>query len=147
MQPHGLQPSGSSVHGSLLARILEWGAIFSPGYFPTQGIESSSPALADGFFTTEPPGKPPKTPWNSPGQNTAVGSYSLLQGIYPNQGSNSGLLHCRQILYQLSHQGSPRIPKWAAYPFSRGSPQPRKWTKVSQLIYEKGPPKLIEQVK
>ena len=47
------------------------------------------------------------SPWNSPGQNTGVGSLSLLQGIFPTQGSNSGLLHCRQILYQLSHQGSP----------------------------------------
>jgi len=47
------------------------------------------------------------TPWNSPGQNTGVGSHFLLQGIFPTQGSNPGLLHCRQILYQLSHQGSP----------------------------------------
>ena len=45
--------------------------------------------------------------WNSPGQNTGVGSLSLLQGIFPTQGSNPGLQHCRQILYQLSHQGSP----------------------------------------
>ena len=43
------------------------------------------------------------SPWNSPGQNTGVGSLSLLQGIFPNQGSNWGLPHCRQILYQLSH--------------------------------------------
>ena len=43
-------------------------------------------------------------PWNSPGQNTGVGSLSLLQGIFPIQGLNPGLLHCRQILYQLSHQ-------------------------------------------
>ena len=45
--------------------------------------------------------------WNSPGQNTGVGSFSLLQGIFPTQGSNTGLLHCRQILYHLSHQESP----------------------------------------
>ena len=44
---------------------------------------------------------------NSPGQNTGVGSLSLLQGIFPTQGSNPGLSHCRQILYQLSHKGSP----------------------------------------
>ena len=43
-------------------------------------------------------------PWNSPGQNTRVGSLSLLQGIFPTQGSNPGLLHCRWILYQLSHR-------------------------------------------
>ena len=45
-------------------------------------------------------------PWNSPGKNTGVGSHSLLQGIFPAQGSNPGLLHCRQILYHMSHQGS-----------------------------------------
>ena len=47
-------------------------------------------------------------PWNSLGQNTGVGSLSLLQGIFLTQESNPGLPHCRQILYQLSHQGSPR---------------------------------------
>ena len=45
--------------------------------------------------------------WNSLGQNLGVGSLSLLQGIFPTQGSNPGLPHCRQILYQLSHKGSP----------------------------------------
>ena len=48
-------------------------------------------------------------PWNSPGQNTGVGNLSLLQGIFPTQGSNLGFLHCRQIIYQLSHKGSPGI--------------------------------------
>ena len=52
---------------------------------------------------------PMDSPWNSPDQNTRVGSCSLLQGIFPPQGSNSGHPHCRQILYQLSHKGSPRI--------------------------------------
>ena len=47
------------------------------------------------------------SPWNSPGQNTGVGSLSLLQGIFPTQGSNPGLPHCRWILYQLSRKGSP----------------------------------------
>ena len=46
----------------------------------------------------------PYSPWNSPGQNTRVGSLSLVQGIFPTQGSNPGLPHCRQILYQLSHR-------------------------------------------
>ena len=47
------------------------------------------------------------SPWNSPGQNSGVGSLSLLQGIFPTtQGSNRGLLHCKQILYQLSHKES-----------------------------------------
>ena len=52
------------------------------------------------------------------GQNTGVGSLSLLQGIFPTQGSNPALLHCKWILYQLSHQASPRLLEWVAYPFS-----------------------------
>ena len=50
------------------------------------------------------------SPWNSPGQNTGLGSLCLFQEIFPTQGSNWGLLHCRQILYQLSYQGSPIYP-------------------------------------
>ena len=45
------------------------------------------------------------SPWNFPGQNTGLGSCSLLQGIFPTQGSNPALSHCRRILYQLSHMG------------------------------------------
>ena len=71
------------------------------------------------------------SPWNSPGQNTGVGSLSLLQGIFPTQGSNPGLPHCRWILYQLSHQESPRILEWVTYPFSRGSSRPKNQTRVS----------------
>ena len=63
----------------------------------------------------------PMDPWNSLGQNTGVGSLSLLQGTFPIQGSNPGLPHCRRILYQLSHKGSLRILEWVAYPFSSGS--------------------------
>ena len=71
------------------------------------------------------------SPWNSPGQNTGVGSLSPLQGIFLSQGSNPGLPHCRRILDQLSHKGSPRILEWVAYPCSSGSSQPRNWTGVS----------------
>ena len=74
------------------------------------------------------------SPWNSPGQNTGVGSsLSLLQGIFPTQGLNPGLLHCRQILYQLSHKRSSRILEWVAYPFSRGSFWPRNRIQVSYI--------------
>ena len=45
------------------------------------------------------------SPWNSLGQNTGVGSCSLLQGVFPTQGMNPGLPHCRWILYQLGYQG------------------------------------------
>ena len=49
------------------------------------------------------------SPWNSPGQNSGVGGLFFLQGIFPTQGSNPDLPHCRRILYQLSHNGSLRI--------------------------------------
>ena len=68
------------------------------------------------------------SPWNSSGQNTGVGSLPFLKGIFPTHGSNP---HSKQILYQLSHKGSPRILEWVAYPFSSGSSQPRNWTGVS----------------
>ena len=72
-------------------------------------------------------------PWNSPGQNSGVGSLSFVQGIFPTEGSNSDLPHCRWIVYQLSHKGSPRILEWVAYPFSSGSSQPGNQTGVSCL--------------
>ena len=71
------------------------------------------------------------SPGNSLEQNTRVGSLSLLRGIFPTQGLNPGLLHCRWILYQLSHKGSPRILEWVAYPFFSRSSQPRNQTGVS----------------
>ena len=65
------------------------------------------------------------SPQNSPSQNTRVGSLFLLQGIFPTQGRTQVLPHCGRVLYQLSHQGSPRILEWVAYPFSSRSSQPR----------------------
>ena len=63
-------------------------------------IESRSVAS----YSLRPHGLYVYSPWNSPGQNTGVGSLFLLQGIVTTQGSNSGLPHCRWILYQLSHR-------------------------------------------
>ena len=70
-------------------------------------------------------------PWNSPGQNTGVGSLSFLQEIFSTQRSNPDFLHWRWILYQQSHKGSSRILEWVAYPFSSGSFQPRIQTHVA----------------
>ena len=84
-------PRGSSVLGILLARILE----------------SESESWSVTSYSLWPHGL--YSPWNSPGQNTGVGCLSFLQGIFPLQGSNPGLPHYRQTLYQLSYQGSPRI--------------------------------------
>ena len=128
-----------------------WNGLSFPslGDLPDTGIKPGSPALQAESLPSEPPGKPiyvcihthrylkvkvkvsPSSPtiwphglhspWNFPGQNTGVGSLSLLQDIFPTQGLNPGLPHCRQILFQLSHQGSPRILDWKACPSSSGS--------------------------
>ena len=124
----------------------------SPGDLPDSGIKPMSSALWADSLQSEPPEKPKSevkwskscsvmsdsllpyglySPWNSPGQNTGTGSLFSLQGIFPTQGLNPRLPHCRPILYQLSHQGSPRILEWVTYPFSRGSSRPRNWTRVS----------------
>ena len=78
--------SGSSVHGIFQARILE--------------SESESHSIMSDSLQTHGL----YSPYNSPGQNTGVDSLSLLKGIFSTQGSNPGLLHCRQILYQLSQR-------------------------------------------
>ena len=113
----------SSVEG---AKSLELGPNFSFThnfrlYICNVGIQLCLTLRPHGLYS----------PWNSPGQNTGVGCHFLLQGIFPTQGSNPGLLHCRRILYQLSHQGNPRILEWVAYPFSSRSSWPRNWTRVS----------------
>ena len=78
-----------------------WSGLPCPpsGDLPNPGIEPRSPALQVNSLPSEPSEKP---------NNTGVGSLSLLQGIFLIQESKQGLLHCRQILYQLSYQGSPR---------------------------------------
>ena len=65
--------------------------------------------VAQSCLTVQPHGLQPTRllcPWNSPGGNTGVGCHALLQGIFPTQGSNLDLLHCKQILYGLNHQES-----------------------------------------
>ena len=69
----------------------------SPGDLPNPGIQPRSHTLQADSLPAEPQRKP---------KNTGVGSLSLLQRIFPTQESNRSLLHCRQILYQLSYQGS-----------------------------------------
>ena len=90
--PHGLY---SPVHGILQARILEWVTIpFSRGSSQPRD-QTQSPALQVDSLPAEPQGKP---------KNTGVRSLSLFQWIFQSQESNWGLLHCKQILYQLSYQ-------------------------------------------
>ena len=69
----------------------------SPGDLPNPGIEPRSPALQADSLPAEPQGKP---------KNPGVGSLSLLQWIFLTQELNLALLHCNQVLYQLSYQGS-----------------------------------------
>ena len=61
----------------------------------------------------------------SPGKNIGVDCHALLHGIFPTQGLNPCIQHCRWIIYQLSHQGNSRILECVAYPFSSGSSQPK----------------------
>ena len=96
---------------------------------PTEMSESESHSVV--FHSLRPHGL--YSLWNSPGQNTGVGSLSILRRIFPTQGWNPGLPHCGWILYQLSHKGNPRILEWVAYPFSSGSSWPMDWTGVSCL--------------
>ena len=127
-------PMDCTVRGIPQAGILEWVAF----PFSRESSQPKSPALQADSLPAEPQGKP---------KNTRVGSLSLLQGIFATQGSNPCLPHCRRILYQLSHQGIPRILEWVAYPFSSGSSQLRDQTRVflhcrripHQLSYEGSP--------
>ena len=91
------KPMDCTVHGILEARILEWVAFPFFRGSSNPGFEPRSPALQMDTLPAEPQEKP---------KNTGVGSLSLLQGIFPAQESNWGLLHCRRILYQLSYQRS-----------------------------------------
>ena len=93
-------PMEYTVQGILQARILEWVAFpFSRGLLKP-GIAPRFPTLQADSLPAESSGKP---------KNTGVSSLSLLQWIFPTQEWNRGLLHCRQILYQLSYQGSPNV--------------------------------------
>ena len=94
-----LQPQALHSPWNSPGQNIEWEPFPSPGDLPYPGTKPRSPTLQADFLPTEPQGKP---------KNTGVGSLSLLQWIFLTQESNRGLLHCRQILYQLSYQGSPQ---------------------------------------
>ena len=96
-------PMDYTVHGILQAKILEWVAFSFPGHLPNPGIKPRSPALQVNSLPAESQEKT---------KNTGVGSLSLLQGIFLTMESNWGLLHCKQILYELSYQRSPKTCIW-----------------------------------
>ena len=81
-------------------------------------------------------------PWRFSRQKYWVGCHALLQGIFLTQGLNSGLLHCRRILYCLSQQRSPRILEWVAYPFSGYLPNPEMEPESPALQVDSLPAKL-----
>ena len=101
---------GFSIHGVFQARVLEWGAIAFSEMLSRETYSKHvcvSCSVVSGSL--QPHGLRPTRllcPWNSPGKNTGVGCHFLLQGTFPTQRSNPGLLHYRWILYCLSHQGS-----------------------------------------
>ena len=126
-------PMEYTVSGILQARILKWVAFpFSRGFSQARDRTQVS-HFAGGFFTSwttreaqnqscsvvsdslRPHGL--YNSWNSPGQNTGVGSLFLLQQIFPYRESNWGLLHCNWILYQLSYQGRTSWKKWFFFSF------------------------------
>ena len=109
-------PMNYTVHGILQARILERVAFHFSRDLHKPGIESRSPIWQVASLPAEPQRKP---------KNTGVGSLSLLQQIFLTQELNWGFLHCRWILYQLNHKGSPRILEWVAYLFCSRSSPPR----------------------
>jgi len=90
-------PIDFKAHGILQTRILEWVAFPFSRRSSQPRIEPRSPALQVDSLPAEPQGK---------SKNTGVGILSILQQIFPTQELNQGLLHCRGILYQLSHGGS-----------------------------------------
>ena len=97
-------PPGSSVHGDSPGKNIGHRLPCPPpGNLPNPGIEPRSPTFWVNSSPSEPPGKP---------MITAVGSLSLLQGIFATLKLNQGLLHCRWFLYQLSNQGSPQNTQW-----------------------------------
>ena len=98
---------------------------------------SSCPTICDPV-NCSPPGS--SIHGESPVKNPGVCFHALLQGIFPSQGSNPSFPHCRRIIYCLSHQGSPRVLEWVAYPFSSRSSQPRNWTGVSYIAKLPGKP-------
>ena len=101
----------------------------------SKGNESQSVSCSVVFDSWRPHGLQPVRllcPWNSPGENPGVGSHLLLQGIFPTQGSNPGLLHCRQTLYHLSHQGSPRRSVGNQNFLVMEIQQSRPWKKVAR---------------
>ena len=102
-------PMNYTVHGILQTRILEWVAFPFSREASQPRYRTQVSGIAGRFFTSWATGKP---------KNTRVGSLSLLQGIFPTQELNRGLLHCRQILYQLSYQESPDIHYSSIYHYS-----------------------------
>ena len=120
------------IHDSSLRKQFSYEARFKPNSPWFCSVIWDKVKVAWSYLTVYDPMN--RGTWNSPGQNTGVGSLSLLRGIVPTQGSNQGLPYCRQIIYQLSHKGSPRILEGVAYPFSSGSSQPSNQTGVSSIV-------------
>ena len=106
--PIDSSPPGFAIPGILQARTLEWVAISFSNAWKWKGqVKSLSRVWL--FMTPWTVARRAPLSMGFPGKNTIVGCHAFLQGIFPTQGSNSGLPHWRWILYHLSYQGSPRI--------------------------------------
>ena len=104
------------------------------GIFSNPGIKPRSPSLQADSLPAEPKGKP---------KSNQVGSLSLLQGIFLTQELNQGLLQCRQILYQLSYQGSPRRQYSSAFPISGPGTRQRESTSIALMWFRTYFPKYV----
>ena len=126
------------VENSVSLLLFQHHHPITPGPHPQNLIKSESESRSVVSVSPRPHGL--HSPWNSPGQNTGMGSLSLLQEIVPTQRSIPGLPYCRWVLYQLSHKGSPKILECVVYPFPRGSSQPRNQTQgllhCRQILYQ-----------
>ena len=113
-------PQFESINSLYVAVNLTLLLLWPPTIYPhtcMHLVAQSCPTLWDPMDCS-PPGS--SVHGDSPGKNTGVGCHALLQGIFPTQGSNPGLLHCRRILYRLSHQGSSLILTYYTHTQEKG---------------------------
>ena len=137
---------GVTTHSSILVWRIPWTE--EPDGLQSMGLQKVRHDWATNTFTStlikwnESHSVVTDSLWPQILQASGVGSLSLLQGIFPTEGLNPGLSHCRWIFYWLSHKWSPRILEWVAYPFSRGSSWPRNRTRSPALQADSLPTEL-----
>ena len=138
--------SGSQTGMILLLRML--GNVWRQYLSQQEGVLLASSVKSESHSVVSDSLQPHGlySPWNSPGQNTGVGSLSLLQGIFPTQESNQGLLHCRWILDQLSYQGSPD-QGWWKHPAGHRTVLHNRFSQLRMSVVRRMKPDLTSEYK